>query len=106
MNAFGLGGTVRTTLNLAGHLAAAGYEVTLLSVIQRADEPFFGKPPPGVELVTLDDRRRPPSLLHPLRRLMWGRSSLLVHPRPARPATSACLPTGAWCGRFAAGPAS
>jgi glycosyltransferase involved in cell wall biosynthesis len=30
--------------------------------------------------VTLDDRRRPPSLLHPLRRLMWGRSSLLMHP--------------------------
>src|SRR4051812_8784999 len=80
MNAFGLGGTVRTTLNLAGHLASAGYEVTILSVVRRADEAFFGAPPRGVEPVTRDDRRRPPSLLHPVRRFMWGRPSLLMHP--------------------------
>ena len=44
MNAFGLGGTVRTIWNLAGHLASAGYEVTILSVTRTADEPFFGEP--------------------------------------------------------------
>jgi glycosyltransferase involved in cell wall biosynthesis len=80
MNAFGLGGTVRTTLNLAGHLASAGYEVTILSVVRMADEAFFGDLPPGVQLVTLDDRRRAPSPLRVLRRFMWRRRSLLMHP--------------------------
>jgi glycosyltransferase involved in cell wall biosynthesis len=80
MNAFGMGGTVRTTLNLAEYLAGAGYEVEILSVIQTADDSFFGTPPPGVRLTTLHDKRTRASLLHPLRRFLEGRSSVLMHP--------------------------
>jgi glycosyltransferase involved in cell wall biosynthesis len=80
MNAFGMGGTVRTVLNLAGYLAGQGYEVRILSVLRTEDEPFFGEPPPGVTLQALDDRRRRPSLLHPVRRFMAARSSVLMHP--------------------------
>lgn len=80
MNAFGMGGIVRTTLNLAGHLGASGYDVTILSVIRRVDEPFFGPPPPGVKVVTLDDRRSRPGWRRPLARYAWDRKSVLMHP--------------------------
>jgi glycosyltransferase involved in cell wall biosynthesis len=80
MNAFGMGGTVRTTLNLAEYLAGAGYDVEILSVIRTADDSFFGEAPAGVELTALHDKRRRPSLLHPVKRFMTGRSSVLMHP--------------------------
>jgi glycosyltransferase involved in cell wall biosynthesis len=81
MNAFGMGGTVRTVMNLAGYLGGRGYEVQILSVLRTADEPFFGDPPPGVTLRVLHDKRRPPSLLlHPIQRFMMARSSVLMHP--------------------------
>jgi glycosyltransferase involved in cell wall biosynthesis len=80
MNAFGMGGTVRTVLNLAEYLGGQGYEVEILSVLRTADEPFFGEPPPGVTLRPLHDKRTRPSLLHPVARFMSARSSVLMHP--------------------------
>jgi glycosyltransferase involved in cell wall biosynthesis len=82
MSAWGMGGTIRTTLNFAGHLASKGYEVEILSIGRGRAKPFFGEFPEGVNVVTLDDKRpdKAPSLLHPFRRAMRKRSSVLVHP--------------------------
>ncbi|HWM11722.1 MAG TPA: hypothetical protein VNO82_20360, partial [Solirubrobacteraceae bacterium] len=74
MSAWGMGGTIRAAHNLAGHLAAQGWRVRILSVFRTREEPFFGSFPAGVEVIALDDRRRPAPPL--LRRL----PSALVHP--------------------------
>src|SRR3954463_16089340 len=57
MTSYGVDGTIRTTLNLAGYLAASGYEVNLLSAYRDPRQPFFGDPPPGVSVHVLDHRR-------------------------------------------------
>jgi glycosyltransferase involved in cell wall biosynthesis len=78
--AWGMGGTIRTTLNLAGHLAANGYEVEMISLGRGRDEPFFGEFPPGVRVVALEDKRK--SARHgSVHRLLASRSSVLIHPR-------------------------
>jgi glycosyltransferase involved in cell wall biosynthesis len=80
--AWGMGGTIRTTLNLAGYLASQGWEVEILSIGRGRDEPFFGAFPEGVDVVVLDDKRpsHEPSRLHPLRRWMRKQSSVVMHP--------------------------
>ena len=55
MNAYGMGGTIRTTLNLVEELAGT-HEVELISVIRRRAQPLF-EFPPGIEVSTVDDRR-------------------------------------------------
>src|SRR3954470_12128225 len=76
MHAFGLGGTVRTTLNLAGRLARH-HDVEIISVLRRRDAPFLPVPP-GVELTSLDDRT-PGVARSRVRRLLESAPSLLVH---------------------------
>ena len=72
MHAYGMGGTIRTALNLAEHLAG-GHEVEIVSVMRRRDDPFFALPE-GVRVTSLDDRRRG-------RRGLLNRiPSVLVHP--------------------------
>jgi glycosyltransferase involved in cell wall biosynthesis len=71
-HAWGMGGTIRSTLNLAGELAAGGHDVELLSVVRRRERPFFPFPA-GVRVVALDDRRSD-------RRLLDRLPSLLIHP--------------------------
>ena len=82
LTAFGMGGTIRTTFNLAFHLASQGYEVVFLSVGRQRDEPFFGAMPPGVSIVTLDDKRpeRLPGRSRPIHRWMREQDSVLMHP--------------------------
>ena len=69
MHAWGMGGTIRTTLNVAGHLAAS-HDVEVVSVVRRRERPFFAFPP-GVGVRSLADRpagllaRLPSVLLHP-----------------------------------------
>jgi glycosyltransferase involved in cell wall biosynthesis len=82
-SAWGMGGTIRTVHNLAGHLAGRGYDVEILSVFRSRRQPFFAFPP-GVRVTALDDLRprAPRSLLRSaLRRL----PSALAHPADAGP---------------------
>jgi glycosyltransferase involved in cell wall biosynthesis len=51
-----MGGTIRATLNLAGHLARSR-EVEVLSLVRSRPEPFFPMPP-DVAVTVLDDRTR------------------------------------------------
>ncbi|WP_141726707.1 glycosyltransferase, partial [Actinacidiphila rubida] len=75
-NAYGLGGTIRTTCNLAAQLAEE-HEVEVVSVIRDRDEPYFRYDPrvrlrgladlrPGSEgSVLRDPRREQPSAIFP-----------------------------------------
>jgi glycosyltransferase involved in cell wall biosynthesis len=69
-HAYGMGGTVRSALTLAGELAPER-PVEIISVQRSRETPFFGFPD-GVRVTVLDDRRRGGLL----RRV----PSLLVHP--------------------------
>jgi glycosyltransferase involved in cell wall biosynthesis len=97
-----MGGTIRTCLTLAEHLAKHG-PVEVISIVRSRDEPFFPFPE-GVTVTVLDDRRGgwrrglPSLLVHPddhtfaklnlrtdialLRRLRHMRSGVLVTTRP------------------------
>jgi glycosyltransferase involved in cell wall biosynthesis len=76
-NAFGMGGTARTVLNLAGVLAQR-HDVEIVSLVRGGDEPFFAIPP-GVRVSVLDDRR--PGARQPaLQRLLSRLPGFLLHP--------------------------
>ncbi|MGH2837334.1 MAG: glycosyltransferase, partial [Thermoleophilaceae bacterium] len=81
MNAYGMGGTIRTTLNLVEELKQT-HDVELISVIRRRERPLF-EFPAGIEVTTVDDRRRSAQAANPpgwLARRLKGMRSLLVHP--------------------------
>lgn len=56
-NAYGLGGTIRTTFNLAGALAVQGHEVEIASVFRHRDKPVLALDP-RVPLWHLVDLRK------------------------------------------------
>lgn len=58
-NAYGMGGTTRTVLNLAGHLGDR-YDVEIVSMMRRVDEAFYDLPR-NVTVTTLRDERSAPS---------------------------------------------
>ncbi|WP_100448599.1 glycosyltransferase family 4 protein [Glycomyces xiaoerkulensis] len=57
-NIWGIGGTIRTTLNTAEALADRGHQVTIASCVRTKERPDFAIDP-RLEIVTLWDRRRP-----------------------------------------------
>ena len=81
-SAWGMGGTIRAAHNLAGHLAAAGNDVEMLSAYRRREEPFMGAFAPGVKVTALDDQR--PGAGGRLARVLRTRSSVLMHPADVR----------------------
>jgi glycosyltransferase involved in cell wall biosynthesis len=68
LHAYGLGGTVRTSFNLAEGLSG---DVELISLMRRRDRPFFPFPP-GATVKVVDDQRR--------RGLLDRIPSVLIHP--------------------------
>jgi glycosyltransferase involved in cell wall biosynthesis len=80
MHAWGMGGTIRTTLNVAGHLAER-HDVEVISIVRRRDEPFFPFPP-GVTVTAVDDQRPQPAhgLRRLVRRVLRAQPSRLMHP--------------------------
>jgi len=89
LNAWGMGGTIRATLELAGRLADH-HEVEIISVLRRRERPFFAFPP-GVTVTALDDRRpgapRGGPLSRLARRLLGARPSRVMHPADRRAGT-------------------
>jgi glycosyltransferase involved in cell wall biosynthesis len=73
-HAWGFGGTIRTTLTLAGELSRR-HEVEIVSALRRREQPFFALPD-AVRVRALEDRRKP----GPLARALGTVPSLLVHP--------------------------
>jgi glycosyltransferase involved in cell wall biosynthesis len=74
-HAWGMGGTIRTTLNLAGHLAKHG-DVEIVSSRRTRQRPFLTFPA-GVEVAALDDRTGPRGFLA---RLLGRLPTVLIHP--------------------------
>jgi glycosyltransferase involved in cell wall biosynthesis len=79
-NAYAIGGTIRTTLNLAGYLAHE-HDVEIVSVVRKADRPFFAFPP-GVTVSALVDRRpgATPPRLRRMRARLERLPSVFMHP--------------------------
>ena len=71
-HAYGFGGTIRATLNVAGALRAE-HDVEVITVIRRRERPFFAFPD-GVRVTALDDQTTG------RRRLLRALPSVLVHP--------------------------
>jgi len=84
-SAWGMGGTIRATLNLAGWLAQRR-EVEILTPYRRRDEPFFGEFPRGVAVTALADRRpgRAPSGVAGLAYLLLDRLPSVLFPKADR----------------------
>jgi glycosyltransferase involved in cell wall biosynthesis len=79
LNAWTMGGTARTALNLAGRLAEH-HDVEILSVIRKRQTPAF-EFPPGVRVTAIDDQRRkvaPRGLAGFVRRRLTARQSVLM----------------------------
>ncbi|MET0417233.1 MAG: hypothetical protein ABW022_14575, partial [Actinoplanes sp.] len=55
-DAFGIGGTIKTTFNLGGALAARGHEVEVLSTVRRRDVPQLPVDP-AIRLMSLVELR-------------------------------------------------
>jgi glycosyltransferase involved in cell wall biosynthesis len=75
VHAWGMGGTIRTTLNLAGELAGRE-RVEIVSVLRRRERPLLPFPE-NVHVVALDSRLGRGG---PVRRALGALPSLLIHP--------------------------
>jgi glycosyltransferase involved in cell wall biosynthesis len=80
-SAWGMGGTIRAAINLAGYLAPR-YDVEVLSVVRRRESPFFPVAD-GVKLTALADTRpgARPWPVGRLQRLLGRVPSVLMDPR-------------------------
>ncbi len=77
LNAYGGGGTIRTTLSMASLLAERGHDVEVASLVQRRLTPRFPLSP-KVRLVSLTSPFQPVRAV--TRAALWRTSSRLAHP--------------------------
>jgi glycosyltransferase involved in cell wall biosynthesis len=85
MHAWGVGGTIRTTLNTASYLAAHN-DVEVLSIVRRRGTSGFPLPP-GVMVTAVDDQRKG-ARRGRVQRVLAHAPSVLMH--PADHSSSAC----------------
>jgi glycosyltransferase involved in cell wall biosynthesis len=81
VHAYGMGGTIRTTLNLFGYLAER-HDVEVISIVRRRKTAFFGLPP-AATVTALDDRLKgagPRGAARAVRGVLARLPSLLIHP--------------------------
>lgn len=76
LHAYGLGGTVRTSFNLAEGLS--GRDVEVISLIRRRPRPFL-RFPAGASVAVVDDQRSSAARTGP-QRLLGRLPSVLIHP--------------------------
>jgi glycosyltransferase involved in cell wall biosynthesis len=74
-HAWGVGGTIRTSFNLASHLARR-WDVEIVSARRSRETPFLPFPA-GVDVTALDDRTKPRGVLA---RALGALPSVLIHP--------------------------
>jgi glycosyltransferase involved in cell wall biosynthesis len=74
-HAWGVGGTIRTSFNLASHLARR-WDVEIVSARRSRETPFLPFPA-GVDVTALDDRTTPRGVLA---RALGALPSVLIHP--------------------------
>lgn len=84
VSAWGMGGTIRAAINLAGYLADH-HEVEIISTYRRREQPYFAFDP-RVRVTALDDERpgAVPRRLRPLRALLRRIPSALYEPADIR----------------------
>jgi glycosyltransferase involved in cell wall biosynthesis len=84
VSAWGMGGTIRAAINLAGYLADH-HEVEIISTYRRRDEPYFAFDP-RVRVTALEDQRPGaiPRHMRPLHAVLSRFSSALYHPADLR----------------------
>ncbi|MFC4061214.1 glycosyltransferase family 4 protein [Planomonospora corallina] len=80
LHAYGMGGTIRTVINQANAMAAAGHEVELASVVRRRDTPQFAVDP-RVTIVDLVDQRDGGTRADSTARRVWRRLRGRIVPR-------------------------
>jgi glycosyltransferase involved in cell wall biosynthesis/uncharacterized membrane protein YkoI len=85
MHAWGMGGTIRVTLDIAARLAER-HDVEVLSMVRRRDEPFFPLPA-GARVSAVDDQRDGHV---PLIGRLLGRLPSVLVPRADSHAAKAC----------------
>ena len=105
-SAWGMGGTIRAALNLAGWLAPH-HRVEVLSAYRRVEEPFMGAFPEDVDVIALDDQRKghQTGWRQKLAGELRGIDSVLLHRDDIRFDDHSLSPTSRWCGGCAAAPA-
>ena len=84
VSAWGMGGTIRAAINLAGYLADR-HDVEIISTYRRREQPYFPFDP-RVRLVALDDERpgAVPWHMRPARALLRRVRSVFYHPKDFR----------------------
>jgi glycosyltransferase involved in cell wall biosynthesis len=84
VSAWGMGGTIRAAINLAGYLADHK-DVEIISTYRRNDEPYFAFDP-RVRVTALEDQRKGamPLRLRPLHAVLRRIPSALYHPADIR----------------------
>lgn len=82
LDIYGMGGTIRTVLNVANYLAALNYDVEIISVLRHRKEPFF-EIDKRIKIKVLHTKivqRKSETLRHKAANMLLKRKSKLIHP--------------------------